>query len=361
MLRAPRALRSSKDPRALLVGGASPFGLREWSKVAIAAHTSAAPESAPRSRGASPGRKAAPPRLESPPVAGLLPEQRAVLDRWRSLSHALGGGSENQSSVDVDIDEPARPEPAVPESGASAPASAAVVEAAKSARTFRDRFDALHALCSVAEAHLSASEPQQQQQEHLRRALDAIAEAALYEDALMLEGLVERCVVPAIFTPGEALTRAIRAPCASEEDELARAVAAQFQERVLVAVLRSTSARQRMRGAVPEPATAPRLRAIARRDEARAAAHADGKGDVRLRSSLLTLAAQIMRDAGDDALRWGTRLDAAIAVWPENVCARVQRACSADLELDIIRIAMDDRNRPALLRAATACAVREEL
>ena len=88
---------------------------------------------------------------------------------------------------------------------------------------------------------------------------------------------------------------------------------------------------------------------------------ADGKGDVRLRSSLLTLAAQIMRDAGDDALRWGTRLDAAIAVWPENVCARVQRACSADLELDIIRIAMDDRNRPALLRAATACAVREEL
>ena len=177
----------------------------------------------------------------------------------------------------------------------------------------------------------------------------------------MLEGLVERCALPAIFTPGEALTRAVRAPCASEEDELSRAVATQFQERVLVAVLRSTSARQRMRGVLAEPTTASRLRASARRAEARAAAHADGKGDVRLRSSLLTLAAQIMRDAGDDAVRWGTRLDAAIALWPGNICARVQRTCAADVEMDVVRIAMDGRNRPALLRAATARAVQEEL
>ena len=351
MLRAPRALRSSHDPRALLVGGASPFDLREWSKIAIAARTSATPESAPR---ASCARKTAPLRLDAPPAARLLPEQRAVLDRWRSLSRrSLGSSSsENQRAADGDIEEPAHPETD------ALPASAAVAEAAKGARTFRDRFDALHALCSIAEAHLGASgQPDQQR----ASALDAIAEAALYEDALMLEGLVERCALPAIFTPGEALTRAVRAPCASEEDELSRAVATQFQERVLVAVLRSTSARQRMRGVLAEPTTASRLRASARRAEARAAAHADGKGDVRLRSSLLTLAAQIMRDAGDDAVRWGTRLDAAIALWPGNICARVQRTCAADVEMDVVRIAMDGRNRPALLRAATARAVQEEL
>ena len=96
MLRAFAALRSSKDPRALLVGGAS---LRARMVEGRDPHNARRPRpQAPCASGPScdarvAGRKP-PPRLESPPVAGLLPEQRAVLDRWRSLSHALGGGSE---------------------------------------------------------------------------------------------------------------------------------------------------------------------------------------------------------------------------------------------------------------------------
>lgn len=326
------ALRAVRGPRgarekvsAALVGGA------DWTKHAReAASTSTSPTTpASASRTAKASVHASVASLPGAPAkVVLLPEQQRVLAKWLELARPRARRSANQADDD-DVPPPTH--------------DAAIPQTDERARAWRERFAAAHELCATAQSHLSAGQ--------LKAALSAVAEAALYEDSLMLDGLVERSAVPAIFLePG--LNAAARAPCACPGDELAAAVAAQFEERVAAAVLRTKAARARMRGDRPDTAITMRLRAGARRAEARAATHADVEGEARLRSILLSLAAQIMRDAGDEPRRWGARLDAAIAIDPENVAARVQRGCAADLECSEVQLAKEGRAKSALVDAA---------